>query len=331
MRLDADQPQVTATLVGDPDQPISGEVEIYATDSSNLRTINITAKDEAGIDRLKVSDPATGQDYTQIVVVSETLPPGQVDHQFVNYSLQVPVYPYDHDLLVEVWDTAGPLASDRHYELTLKMPQTAVFMTGGEIVDPDEFIFPAQTLLSFTADVTSAAWLLEYDAASDFALTSKDETLTLTNVEFLLDKNQQLSVSFDAISATQNADDQHVLVLTIDGYATELVLQQGTETEHAPTIGKVYNYPNPMSDSTRFVFESGLPSGEGTIRVFSVAGRVVANIRFNFAGGGSGVVEWDGRDNAGDEMGNGTYLYRVEIDSGEGLVVSDVQRLVMMR
>jgi len=42
-------------------------------------------------------------------------------------------------------------------------------------------------------------------------------------------------------------------------------------------------------------------------------------------------VDWDGRDNAGDEMGNGTYLYRVEIDTADGLVVSDMQRLVMMR
>jgi flagellar hook assembly protein FlgD len=57
----------------------------------------------------------------------------------------------------------------------------------------------------------------------------------------------------------------------------------------------------------------------------------VARIRFQFAGGGSGVVDWDGRDDAGDEMGNGTYLYRVEVDTSEGLVVSDMQRLVMMR
>ena len=50
-----------------------------------------------------------------------------------------------------------------------------------------------------------------------------------------------------------------------------------------------------------------------------------------FTGGGSGVVDWDGRDSAGDEMGNGTYLYRVEIDTGDQVVVSEMQRLVMMK
>jgi flagellar hook assembly protein FlgD len=138
-------------------------------------------------------------------------------------------------------------------------------------------------------------------------------------------------VDFTATSPAENPDDQHTVVLTIDGYPTDLLLQEGSGGEVTQTIGKVYNYPNPMQDNTRFVFESGLTGGAGTIRVFSVAGRPVARISFRFNGGGSGIVEWDGRDSAGDEMGNGTYLYRVEIDTGEGIVVSDMQRLVMMR
>ena len=236
---------------------------------------------------------------------------------------------YDHELTVKVWDTGGPLETDRHYELVLKMPQTAVFSVGGSVIDPTTFVFPAETPLGFNAQVSSAAWLLEYDQNADFTLES--ETLILEDVDFLLDKNQHLSVNFTATSPTENPNDEHIVVLAIDGYPTDLVLQAGTGETVGETIGKVYNYPNPMQQSTRFVFESGLAGGSGTIRVFSVAGRPVVRIVFQFAGGGSGVVDWDGRDNAGDEMANGTYLYRVEIDTSEGLVVSDMQRLVMMR
>ena len=209
------------------------------------------------------------------------------------------------------------------------MPKTAEFSIGGDAIDPATFVFPADTPLNFSAAVTSAAWLLDYDPGSDFALTS--ETLALTDVAFLLGKNQQLTVDFTAASPTENPDDEHTVVLTIDGYPTDLVLQAGTGAEVSATIGKVYNYPNPMQDRTRFVFESGLSGGQGTVRVFSVAGRPVATIPFQFNGGGSGVVEWDGLDNARDEMANGTYLYRVEIDSNAGLVASDMQRLVLMR
>jgi hypothetical protein len=329
MGLDAGEPQVTATLVGNPDMEISGAVEISGIDGTNLRTINIVARDEAGIDRLTVVDE-NGMDVTA-GIATESLPPGQSDHQEVYYTLQVPVRPYDHDLRVQIWDTGGPLATDRHYELTLLMPQTAEFVLDGEPIDPETFIFPAGTPLTLTAVVTSAAWLRDYDPDSDFSLTSKDQTLTLTNVQYLLNKNQHLTVQFDAESATQNADDQHILVLAIDGFETELVLQQGTAAEHFATIGKVYNYPNPMTESTRFVFESGLNQGDGTIRVFSVAGRPVAQIPFRFPGGGVGIVDWDGRDQSGDEMANGTYLYRVEIKADSGVIVSDMQRLVMMR
>lgn len=327
MGLNAGEPVVTATLVGTPDKDISGEVEIFATDESNLRTVTIVAKDEAGIDRLEVTD-AQGMDVPA-VVITESLPEGATNYQEVHYSLQVPIDPYDHQLTVNIWDTGSPLDGDQHYQMLLVMPQTAAFSIDGSAIDPATFVFPAETPLGFSASVTSAAWLLGYNATTDFALDS--ETLQIENVDFQLDKNQHLTVNFTATSPTQNPDDEHGVVLTIDGFDTDLVLQAGTADAVTATIGKVYNFPNPMSESTRFVFESGVTTGSGTVRVFSVAGRPVARIPFSFAGGGSGVVDWNGRDNAGDEMGNGTYLYRVEIESNQGLVVSDMQRLVMMR
>jgi len=329
MGLDAGEPQVTATLVGPVDEEIVDEAEITAVDVTNIRTVNLSAIDEAGIDRVQIVD-SRGEDLTS-GMVTETLPPGATNHQRVGYSLAVPVRPFDHDLTVKVYDTGGALETDRHYELLLHMPQTAEFSLGGAVIDPAIFVFPAESPLQFSAEVTSSCWLLGYDPApgGDFDLQS--ETLALTDVVYQLNKNQHLTVNFTAASPNENPDDQHTVVLLIDGYSTELVLQQGTGAATSQTIGKVYNYPNPMRESTRFVFESGLAANSGIIRVFSVAGRPVARIPFLFSGGGSGIVEWNGRDSAGDEMGNGTYLYRVEIETNTGLVVSDMQRLVMMR
>ena len=65
--------------------------------------------------------------------------------------------------------------------------------------------------------------------------------------------------------------------------------------------------------------------------MFNVGGRHVARLPFNFGGGGSGIVDWDGRDSDGDQLGNGTYLYRIEMDTPAGHIVSDMQRLVVMR
>ena len=59
---------------GDPDQEISGEVELVAIDASNTRTITMEARDEAGIDRIQIVD-SSGADLTS-QIATETLPQG---------------------------------------------------------------------------------------------------------------------------------------------------------------------------------------------------------------------------------------------------------------
>jgi len=57
----------------------------------------------------------------------------------------------------------------------------------------------------------------------------------------------------------------------------------------------------------------------------------VVSMPFTLAGDGEEIVSWDGRDREGDKLANGTYLYRVEVESGAGQVKSEMQRLVIMR
>ncbi|MDX2473075.1 MAG: C25 family cysteine peptidase, partial [Candidatus Krumholzibacteria bacterium] len=324
MLLDAGPAQVTATLVGDPDQEISGEVELVAIDASNTRTITMEARDEAGIDRIQIVD-SNGADLTS-QIVTETLPQGAVNQRIVNYSLEVPVQPYDHSLTVRVFDTGGILASDRHYELMLDMPQTAAFVTGGVVIDPDDWVFQAEEAVSFSARITSSAQLSE-----TMVLSLTSETLFLSDIVFSFNKGRELDVDFTALATATNSDDTHAVVLAIDGLPTELVMQSGAGAAPVAGIGRVYNFPNPMAGNTRFVFESRAPGGAGVIRVFSVAGSSVAQIKFDQTSGGRSTVTWDGRDSRGDELGNGTYLYRVEIEAPGGRIVSEMQRLVMMR
>jgi flagellar hook assembly protein FlgD len=64
--------------------------------------------------------------------------------------------------------------------------------------------------------------------------------------------------------------------------------------------------------------------------VFAVSGRTVANIPFSYTGGHEGVIEWNGKDDDGDNLANGTYLYRLEMNTPGGMLVSPMQRLVVM-
>jgi len=83
------------------------------------------------------------------------------------------------------------------------------------------------------------------------------------------------------------------------------------------------NYPNPFSTSTRFVFTltgSVLPD-EMLIQIMNISGRVVREITADELGQlriGRNITDfaWDGRDNYGDLLANGVYLYRVIARSG---------------
>lgn len=98
------------------------------------------------------------------------------------------------------------------------------------------------------------------------------------------------------------------------------------EVIYESSITRVLNYPNPFSTSTAFVFTltgSQIPS-QFKIQILSVTGKVVREITKQELGDihiGRNITEykWDGRDQYGQLLGNGVYLYRVvtTIDGAE--------------
>jgi len=90
------------------------------------------------------------------------------------------------------------------------------------------------------------------------------------------------------------------------------------EVINKSTITQIMNYPNPFSTRTHFVFTltgSEIPD-YFRIQIMTITGRVVRDIRKEELGPiriGRNMTEfaWDGKDEFGDALGNGVYLYRV--------------------
>jgi len=90
------------------------------------------------------------------------------------------------------------------------------------------------------------------------------------------------------------------------------------EVVNRSTITEVMNYPNPFSTSTRFVFTL-TGSEEPTnfkIQIMTITGKVVREIYQDEIGPihiGRNITEfaWDGKDEFGDQLANGVYLYHV--------------------
>jgi len=85
-----------------------------------------------------------------------------------------------------------------------------------------------------------------------------------------------------------------------------------------PMISNMFNYPNPFTTSTAFVFTitgSEVPQNI-RIQVLTVTGKIVREITRDELGPlhiGRNITEfkWDGTDQYGQKLGNGIYLYRV--------------------
>ena len=80
-------------------------------------------------------------------------------------------------------------------------------------------------------------------------------------------------------------------------------------------IQNVYNYPNPFSNSTYFTFilQGQDKPSDLEIKIFTIVGRLIRDIKLtpdqlitNF-----NKIYWDGKDEDGDPIGNGVYIYKV--------------------
>ncbi len=89
-------------------------------------------------------------------------------------------------------------------------------------------------------------------------------------------------------------------------------------------IEEVMNYPNPFKETTDFTFilKSDAPA-DIKIVVYTIAGRKIRTLTPKVLHAGFNAVPWDGRDERGNEVANGTYLYRVVINGTNGDKVSD--------
>ncbi|NWF50696.1 MAG: T9SS type A sorting domain-containing protein [Ignavibacteriaceae bacterium] len=82
---------------------------------------------------------------------------------------------------------------------------------------------------------------------------------------------------------------------------------------------EVFNYPNPFKESTAFTFKLTQIPDELRIKIYSIAGRLIRNIslkasqlNYDF-----NRITWDGRDEDGDVVANGVYIYKVIITKSD--------------
>jgi hypothetical protein len=107
------------------------------------------------------------------------------------------------------------------------------------------------------------------------------------------------------------------------------------QEKQAPTLEHVYNYPNPFSTKTSFMFEhnQACSSLDVQIQIYTVSGKLVKSISkvVPTVGFRSEGIEWDGKDEYQDQLAKGVYVYRLKIKNADGLTTEKTEKLVILR
>lgn len=101
------------------------------------------------------------------------------------------------------------------------------------------------------------------------------------------------------------------------------------------TLSNVLNYPNPFVSYTQFWFSHNKPFEplDVQVQIFTITGKVVKTINQSITTDGflSREIAWDGKDDFGDKIGKGVYVYKLTVKSSlTGEKSEKIEKLVIL-
>jgi hypothetical protein len=199
-----------------------------------------------------------------------------------------------------VVDTLGP-------EITISFEESPDFMEG-------DVIPPSATLQVYLFDEHGINITGELGHGITLVIDQDyQHQLDLTrDFQYDLESFQKGSLSYRLVNLSEG---EHVLNIKAWDSANNSSLLSVRVEVRAQTeleLSQVMNYPNPFSLETKFYYRLSSPAETVKIEIFTLAGRLIRVIPNPSGKAGMNFsASWDGRDQDGDRVANGVYIYKV--------------------
>ena len=149
-----------------------------------------------------------------------------------------------------------------------------------------------------------------------------------------LDTYQSGTIAYPLSNLEEGEHQLTFKVWDVNNNSSEESLDFVVVKEQEIGISHLLNYPNPFTTNTDFFFEHNqvCNSLDVKIEIFTVSGKVVKTIleTVNTTGFRSDGINWDGKDEYGDKLGRGVYVYRLSIETPEGKKAEKIEKLVIL-
>lgn len=188
--------------------------------------------------------------------------------------------------------------------------------------------------LSDTSGVNTSGTGIGHDITAVLD-NNTSEVFTLNNYyEASLDNYGEGYVRFQLPELEPGLHSLRIKAWDVLNNSAEYILEFSVINDEELLVTRVLNYPNPFTTATRFWFEHNKPGQDlfVQIHIFSLTGRVVKTIEktINTPGNRSCEVNWDGRDEFGDKLGRGVYIYRLKVFTNGSKPRTVMEKLVIL-
>ncbi len=289
LRMDA-IPPLFAVSAADTVRAAGSRVESFAAGSDTV-TIVAEIRDEVQIAEAQILERNDGGPIPVDPLLWNVQAPAD-RRRIVTY--RAPLRPDNYDIIVRARDS-----NERTIEFPLLVRTDVSWRANGAPIASGDFVASG---LDLDIAVHSPVGL----DGSDFRLLLDGEPVGNIAPQSLdpLSKDWRIAAS---------------IVLTAGSHDLTLEIRHGGTLGLRSTVSvqvggfdltQVAVYPNPFDQFTAISYQLTSPADEVVIRIYTISGRQVQQLR-GPRNVGYSQIAWDGRDADGDQVANGTYVFRV--------------------
>jgi len=335
LRMGVSPPVMNITLNGMNWDSDPGNSEPYISDreDDSLHVV-VQLLDESSIPNPEISDYNGLVPADSIQVIEQT---SSGRHFSFSYRTQIQRRPYS--LQIKAIDYDG---ATRESSIEIPFEVTYFENAKGRLVTlaPNAFIQPQSKLV---VKISTGAHMSE----DDVELFVGETSLALLSHEMVNEGGPYLwTLTYESLASLLPAFyDLTLKVIQHNGeplVVSELPVELG---EDSLRFKNVWWIPSPFDDQTTLVYDLSLPASRVSLRIFTVSGRCIldqdsGDIEANLYPPlpvAKGIVNydapvWNGRDDDGDQVGNGTYFFELTVWDDEGKRADTVlDKLVRVR
>ncbi len=174
-------------------------------------------------------------------------------------------------------------------------------------------------------------WSVKYEGSSNYVNLGTNQNQSLTFFEECTINELKVVANRGGL----NGQDLHSVYVTGQG-GTFCKQAAVTDTEELTQLPETFalhqNYPNPFNPTTEIKFDLPEP-GQVTFTIFNIVGQKVRSLLNGPKAAGYHSVLWDGKDEFGNEVASGVYVYRIRVlpNGADSRLFESAKKMTIMR